>query len=140
MKHYLLFSVLIILLTSIKVNSQNSYFRNNQSVSVTNSIIQRSSGSLFCRNCQRSLGTETSGSSDDTGNSNGNTIGDIIKDNASSIYEDIVDSAKDKATSTWNSLSSGAKAGIIIAVIVVAIIIIAGIIHCLCICKLCCCC
>ncbi|OII77906.1 hypothetical protein cand_038210 [Cryptosporidium andersoni] len=51
----------------------------------------------------------------------------------------IENTVEDHASNLWNSLSTGAKVGIIIGVITASIFIIIGILHCLCFFKLCCC-
>ncbi|KAL7066716.1 hypothetical protein ACR3K2_28700 [Cryptosporidium serpentis] len=55
------------------------------------------------------------------------------------LIKSIENTVEDHASSLWNSLSTGAKIGIIIGVIVASIFIIIGILRCLCIFKLCCC-
>ncbi|KAJ1607402.1 hypothetical protein OIY81_2932 [Cryptosporidium canis] len=149
MKLSLATSLLVLFVSFFQVNSQDAYhpFRSSAVLELANSRTQGSCG----ENCVQTSGnrslqdTETSGS---TGSSDGNgssgnivsAISDVVGEHIGNVYKNLADQAQEQAKSTWDSLSSGAKAGIIIAIVVVAIIIIAGIIHCLCICKLCCCC
>ncbi|KAK9173388.1 hypothetical protein CmeUKMEL1_02500 [Cryptosporidium meleagridis] len=142
MKLSFFLSLLVLFISYYQVNSQDAYhpFRST-AIELANSKDQAS-----CKeNCVREKNDrsleDTSSSSDSNANQNSNnSVSGIIQDNFTNLYKDLADHAQEQAKSTWDSLSSGAKAGIIIAIVVVAIIIIAGIIHCLCICKLCCCC
>lgn len=128
--------LLALFICYFQVNSQDVHqsFR-HAALDLANSKSENSCGDdcLQKRN-ERSL-QESTDSSSQTGN-----VGDIVSDHIDSLYKDLIAHGKEQAKNKWDSLSDGAKAGIIIAVVVVAIIIIAGIIHCLCICKPCCCC
>ncbi|OII70751.1 uncharacterized protein cubi_00896 [Cryptosporidium ubiquitum] len=129
-------SLLLLFIGYFRADSQDIHqsLRSN-ALDLINSKNEHSCG----ENCEqkknnRSLQDNTS-SNDQSG-----SVGDIISDNMNNLYKDLATHGQEEAKNKWDSLSTGAKAGIIIAVVVVAIIIIAGIIHCLCICKPCCCC
>lgn len=142
MKLALLLSLFVLFVSYFRVDSQDLH----QSFRSTALELKKSENESYCdekciqeKNTRNLQDSNTAAASEATGRQNV-SAGDIINDHLSDIYKDLADHAQEQAKNTWNSLSSGAKAGIIIAVVVVAVIIIAGIIHCLCICKLCCCC
>ncbi|TRY52379.1 Uncharacterized protein CTYZ_00002796 [Cryptosporidium tyzzeri] len=142
MKLSFFLSLLVLFISYYQVNSQDAYhpFRST-ALELANSKDQSSCN----ENCiqeknDRLLQDASNNSSSATNQGSSNSIGDIVQNNMNNLYKELADHAQEQAKNTWDSLSSGAKAGIIIAIVVVAIIIIAGIIHCLCICKLCCCC
>ncbi|KAH8585102.1 uncharacterized protein ELE39_003493 [Cryptosporidium sp. chipmunk genotype I] len=142
MKLSLLLSLLVLFVSYLQVNSQDVHHSFRSTALELADSKDQSSCNDNCIQEKNSRSLQDSGSSDGlNGDQNpSGTIGSIIQDNVNNLYKDLTGHAQEQAKNTWDSLSTGAKAGIIIAIVVVAIIIIAGIIHCLCICKLCCCC
>ncbi|KAF7456092.1 hypothetical protein HWI79_3348 [Cryptosporidium felis] len=136
MKLNIILPLLILFISCLKANSQSFHpsLRSPQ-VDSKESVNNHLACGEKCiqEKSQRAL-------QDANGSGNNPGVKDIIDNNMNNLYKDLANQAQEQAKSTWDSLSSGAKAGIIIAVVVVAVIIIAGIVHCLCICKLCCCC
>lgn len=143
MKLRLVLSLFVLFASYFRADSQDIHqsFRST-AIELGKSGNEGSCGENHCVQEKNSRGLQSSGASNDSNASN-DPIGSanaIVGEHLNNLYKDLADHAQEQAKNTWNSLSSGAKAGIIIAIVVVSIIIIAGIIHCLCICKLCCCC
>ncbi|KAL5369431.1 hypothetical protein CPHLJ_3g820 [Cryptosporidium parvum] len=142
MKLSFFLSLLVLFISYYQVNSQDAYHPFRSTALELADSKDQSSCNENCIQEKNDRALQEAGSSSNSGTNQGssNSIGDIVQDNMNNLYKELADHAQEQAKNTWDSLSSGAKAGIIIAIVVVAIIIIAGIIHCLCICKLCCCC